>query len=490
MAVPPDRFDRVAERVDVGLLSGQHVAIVGVGTVGSQIARELANSGVGQLTLIDGDVLETHNLARHALTQQSVGANKAIAMGDALRTAIPSLQVNDFGVNIADDLPEAHLDTLLDDADLIVAATDDRGAQRRLGRRALALDIPAIFPALYGDAGGEVFVQLAPGLPCFLCWDGFRPSEEQLRAVSALNADALAVIQLAVYLSLGLLDPRSEFANLLVSDSDAVTAPLQVFVQQPLAALEMVPATPRPGCTACTVGPSPLRAESAAAGAPWRRAPVATEAPPPASAKGAKPSRRLRRWGFAAVLVGAVCVAAYLGLQRWGPPCWGGEQACTTAAAADGPLGASQTLWLRDQTTHEYRAFNLRIRGPTVSQDSSGQPVYSDGSSARTRLAVCVAGAGDPETQEFMRHNGYFFVIGEHPEPWNVHLSFPMSGPVAVQTDQRAGRQPLDVDSRGQEACVDARRPQQPRELLISLLAMTDRGTGLGSIDVQLSPAR
>ena len=49
------------------------------------------------------------------------------------------------------------------------------------------------------------FVQLGPGAPCLLCWEAFRPAGESLRAVTALNVEAVSVIGLAVQLALGKL---------------------------------------------------------------------------------------------------------------------------------------------------------------------------------------------------------------------------------------------------------------------------------------------
>lgn len=254
----PDRFARIAGRVNLDLADKQLVVIVGVGTVGSQIAEELANSGVGRLRLIDGDCLETANLVRHVLPQSYVGMNKAEGLALYLSDEIPTLRPEALPRYINNSLTDGELDGLLADADLVVAATDDRDAQRRLGRRALALDTPAIFPALYGDSGGEVFVQLDPGHPCFLCWDAFRTENERLRSVAALNADTLALIQLAVHLSVGLLDDGSDYADLLRPTGQAQP---QIFIQNEFA-LAIRPVAIRPTCPACAIGPAQSRVAS------------------------------------------------------------------------------------------------------------------------------------------------------------------------------------------------------------------------------------
>jgi molybdopterin/thiamine biosynthesis adenylyltransferase len=258
VALPPDDFARIAGRVDLQLLGSKLVVIVGVGTVGSQLGRELANCGIGRLRLIDGDYLERPNLVRHVLGPRFVAMNKAEGMALQLSDDVPSLHCEALGRYVDDSLADADLDGLLHDADLIIIATDDRVAQRRVARRALALDTPAVLPALYGNDGGETFVQLSPRQACFLCWDGFRLSDERLRGVEALNADVLSVIELTVHLCLGLLDPRSEFARLLAG-SPTDPRPRQLFVQRHFAALSLGPVDRRPNCPSCGVGPAPTR---------------------------------------------------------------------------------------------------------------------------------------------------------------------------------------------------------------------------------------
>ena len=258
MSVPPEQFLRIAGRVNLPVLSDKRVVIVGVGAVGSPMARQLASCGVGRERLIDGKTLKAHNLARHELPAEYVGMNKAAGMTLHLDANFSQLAVEGLPRDVDVSLSDASLDGLLVDADLVVAATDDRTTQRRIGRRALALDIPAIFPALYAEGGGEVFVQLHPGLPCFMCWDGFRPATEQLRAVTALNAEGLAVVQLAVEVSLGLLDRDSTFTQRLMS-TRLGRAPQQLFIQHHLLeGWSRPPMQQRPGCPSCSVGPSPL----------------------------------------------------------------------------------------------------------------------------------------------------------------------------------------------------------------------------------------
>ena len=72
-----------------------HVAVVGVGGVGSWAAEALARSGVGQLTLIDLDHVSESNINRqvHAL-ETTLGQAKVLAMRDRIALINPDCQVH------------------------------------------------------------------------------------------------------------------------------------------------------------------------------------------------------------------------------------------------------------------------------------------------------------------------------------------------------------------------------------------------------------
>ena len=60
------------------------VLAVGVGALGSQVVSNLVRGGFGQWTLVDHDLLQPHNLGRHALGGWAVGVPKAHGMAQML----------------------------------------------------------------------------------------------------------------------------------------------------------------------------------------------------------------------------------------------------------------------------------------------------------------------------------------------------------------------------------------------------------------------
>ncbi len=76
-------------------LKQQHVIIFGVGGWGTWIALNLSLSGFGELTLVDGDVVELSNLNRQVLyTHENIGMAKVEAARIRLSKINPNTKVN------------------------------------------------------------------------------------------------------------------------------------------------------------------------------------------------------------------------------------------------------------------------------------------------------------------------------------------------------------------------------------------------------------
>jgi tRNA A37 threonylcarbamoyladenosine dehydratase len=96
-AVDSERFGgivRLYGERNARAFTDAHVAVVGIGGVGSWAAEALARSGVGAITLIDLDDVCVTNTNRqiHAVTS-TVGQSKVHVMADRLRDISPSAEV-------------------------------------------------------------------------------------------------------------------------------------------------------------------------------------------------------------------------------------------------------------------------------------------------------------------------------------------------------------------------------------------------------------
>ncbi len=73
-------------------LANSHIAVFGVGGVGSYVVEALARSGVGKLTLVDSDVVELSNINRQMIALHStIGQPKVVVSGSRCKDINPNI---------------------------------------------------------------------------------------------------------------------------------------------------------------------------------------------------------------------------------------------------------------------------------------------------------------------------------------------------------------------------------------------------------------
>ena len=94
------RTELLIGRENLELLAKAHVLVVGMGGVGSFAAEFICRSGVGEMTIIDGDVVDPSNRNRQLPALATThGQSKALLMGERLMQINPELKlhiVNEF----------------------------------------------------------------------------------------------------------------------------------------------------------------------------------------------------------------------------------------------------------------------------------------------------------------------------------------------------------------------------------------------------------
>src|SRR5690554_8134073 len=106
----------------LALFQRSHVAVIGIGGVGSWVAEALARSGIGEITLIDLDDVCVTNTNRqiHALSS-TIGQSKVAVMAERIRDINPDCLVHEVEAFASRD----NLEGLLhDDLDYVVDAID------------------------------------------------------------------------------------------------------------------------------------------------------------------------------------------------------------------------------------------------------------------------------------------------------------------------------------------------------------------------------
>lgn len=116
-------IERLYGRGALRRLGDAHVAVVGVGGVGSWAVESLVRSGVGTLTLIDlDDICETNINRQLPATSRTVGRPKVDVLAERARLVHPAVDIR----VVHEFFTQATAEDLFDDAwDWVVDAIDD-----------------------------------------------------------------------------------------------------------------------------------------------------------------------------------------------------------------------------------------------------------------------------------------------------------------------------------------------------------------------------
>ena len=120
------RFGGIARLYgDVGVerLNAAHVCVIGLGGVGSWVAESLARSAIGELTLIDMDVVSESNINRQLVaTEPEIGRDKGLVMKDRISQINSACKVH----FIDEFVSKENLDQLISsDYDYVIDCIDD-----------------------------------------------------------------------------------------------------------------------------------------------------------------------------------------------------------------------------------------------------------------------------------------------------------------------------------------------------------------------------
>lgn len=150
-------------------LASSHVILFGLGGVGSYVAECLARSGIGELTLVDSDIVSVSNINRQleALTS-TVGKTKAEAVAERIRDINPNAVLHPIhGLYDAEHrdhfFPDGcHYDYIVDAIDLVSCKLDLLETARRL-------EIPLIMALGTGNKLDPTLLRIADISETFGC---------------------------------------------------------------------------------------------------------------------------------------------------------------------------------------------------------------------------------------------------------------------------------------------------------------------------------
>jgi molybdopterin-synthase adenylyltransferase len=148
-------------------LLGSHALVIGAGGLGSPVLLYLGSAGVGRLTVVDHDTVDTTNLQRQiAHSLASVGSPKAESARARIGSLNPDVQLRAL-VQRAD---AALLDELVPTADVVLDCSDNFATRHAINAACVRHGKPLVSGAAIGfDGQVSVFDLRRAGSPCYGC---------------------------------------------------------------------------------------------------------------------------------------------------------------------------------------------------------------------------------------------------------------------------------------------------------------------------------
>ena len=150
------------ERIAAG-----HVLIVGAGGLGSPVALYLGSAGVGEITVVDDDVVDLTNLQRQiAHTQERVGQAKV----ESIQTAIGAINGHVKVKTIQTRADDSLLNTLVAQADVVLDCCDNFATRQAINAACVKHRKPLVSgAAIRFDGQVCVYDPRQAQSPCYAC---------------------------------------------------------------------------------------------------------------------------------------------------------------------------------------------------------------------------------------------------------------------------------------------------------------------------------
>lgn len=186
------RYNRQTILPEIGV-EGQHklskakVLVIGAGGLGAAVLPYLAGAGVGEIGVVDDDVIDVSNLHRQVIYKTSaVGKSKAEEAKTMISELNPEIKINSF----SEKLSGKNAIVLFEQYDIIVDATDNISIKYLINDACVITNKPMVYGSIFRFQG-QVSVFNYQNGPTYRC---LYPDENN----SALNCEDAGVIGISV----------------------------------------------------------------------------------------------------------------------------------------------------------------------------------------------------------------------------------------------------------------------------------------------------
>lgn len=173
-------------------LIDSRVLIIGLGGLGSPVLQYLAASGIGELVLVDHDVVELSNVQRQICHgTEDVGKTKVQSAIEEVLRINPNILVEGFEHKADDDFLQQHLNNI----DLVVDCSDNFEVRYLINDACLASKTPWVSGAAVAMQGQVIcFDPRLADQPCYRCLYPAAVEEQVNCSTSGILAPVVGII--------------------------------------------------------------------------------------------------------------------------------------------------------------------------------------------------------------------------------------------------------------------------------------------------------
>jgi len=192
-----ERYARHLRLPQVGIdgqkkLDQAHIVLIGAGGLGSPAAYYLTAAGIGNITIIDNDVVDKSNLQRQILhTEASIGTAKVDSAAAAMQALNPRVKIRTQQARLNAD----NVRSIIADADVVIDGSDNFPTRYLLNDACVELAKPLVYAAVQRFSGQMSVFDAGRhrgSAPCYRCLFPEAPNGED--APNCAEAGVLGVL--------------------------------------------------------------------------------------------------------------------------------------------------------------------------------------------------------------------------------------------------------------------------------------------------------
>jgi adenylyltransferase/sulfurtransferase len=218
-----DRYVRLSRFRPIGTqglkqIQNKRAVIVGMGALGTVLAEQLVRSGIGEITIIDRDIIELSNLQRQTLYSED-DVRHQWPKAQAAKKRLQAINHDVKVTAVTTDINASNAEALLSGHDVILDGTDNFETRFIINDVAVKHGIPWIYGAATGSYG-LVYTYIPEETPCLSCIYRYLPAGGE-------TCETVGIIAPASHLTASL--QCAEALKLLTDNRDAVRKGLFYF---------------------------------------------------------------------------------------------------------------------------------------------------------------------------------------------------------------------------------------------------------------------